>query len=45
MSNQISSRKLKIPKEFSELYPAHPGEHGYLRRDGDDGRYRLGMKF
>jgi DNA-binding IclR family transcriptional regulator len=44
MTNADFSRKLKIPKS-SASYILRTLEHrGYLRRDGEDGKYRLGMK-
>ncbi len=44
MSNAEFSRKLKIPKS-SASYILRTLEHkGYLRRNNDDGTYRLGMK-
>ena len=44
MSNADFSRKLKIPKSSASYILRTLEQHGYLRRDGDDGRYRLGMK-
>jgi len=44
MSNAEFSRKLKIPKSSASYILRTLEHHGYLRRDGDDGRYRLGMK-
>src|SRR5579863_1014481 len=44
MSNADFSRKLKIPKSSASYILRTLEQHGYLRRDGDGGRYRLGMK-
>ena len=44
MSNAEFSRKLKIPKSSASYILRTLEQHGYLRRDGEDGRYRLGMK-
>src|SRR5580704_6726709 len=44
MSNAEFSRKLKIPKSSASYILRTLEQHGYLRRDGDDGRYRIGMK-
>jgi DNA-binding IclR family transcriptional regulator len=44
MSNAEFSRKLKIPKSSASYILRTLEQHGYLRRDRDDGRYRLGMK-
>jgi DNA-binding IclR family transcriptional regulator len=44
MSNADFSRKLKIPKSSASYILRTLEQHGYLRRDGGDGRYRLGMK-
>lgn len=44
MSNADFSRKLKIPKSSASYILRTLEQHGYLRRDGDDRRYRLGMK-
>ncbi len=44
MSNADFSRKLKIPKSSASYILRTLEQHGYLRRDGEDGRYRLGMK-
>ena len=44
MSNAEFSRKLKIPKSSASYILRTLEHHGYLRRDGDGGRYRLGMK-
>jgi DNA-binding IclR family transcriptional regulator len=44
MSNAEFSRKLKIPKSSASYILRTLEQHGYLRRDGDGGRYRLGMK-
>ena len=43
MSNAEFSRKLKIPKSSASYILRTLEHHGYLRRDGDGGRYRLGM--
>ena len=44
MSNAEFSRKLKIPKSSASYILRTLEQHGYLRRDIDDGKYRLGMK-
>jgi DNA-binding IclR family transcriptional regulator len=44
MSNAEFSRKLKIPKSSASYILRTLEQHGYLRRGGDDGKYRLGMK-
>lgn len=44
LSNAEFSRKLKIPKSSASYILRTLEQHGYLRRDGDGGRYRLGMK-
>ena len=44
MSNADFSRKLKIPKSSASYILRTLEQHGYLRRDREDGRYRLGMK-
>ncbi len=44
MSNAEFSRKLKIPKSSASYILRTLEHHGYLRRDGEAGRYRLGMK-
>ncbi|HEX8811030.1 MAG TPA: IclR family transcriptional regulator [Terracidiphilus sp.] len=44
MSNADFSRKLKIPKSSASYILRTLEQHGYLRRDRDDGTYRLGMK-
>ena len=44
MSNADFSRKLKIPKSSASYILRTLEQHGYLRRDQDDGKYRLGMK-
>ena len=44
MSNADFSRKLKIPKSSASYILRTLEQHGYLRRDRDDGKYRLGMK-
>lgn len=44
MSNAEFSRKLKIPKSSASYILRTLEQHGYLRRDGEDGKYRLGMK-
>jgi IclR family transcriptional regulator, KDG regulon repressor len=44
MSNADFSRKLKIPKSSASYILRTLEQHGYLRRDREDGTYRLGMK-
>lgn len=44
LSNAELSRKLKIPKSSASYILRTLEQHGYLRRDGGAGRYRLGMK-
>jgi IclR family acetate operon transcriptional repressor len=44
LSNADFSRKLKIPKSSASYILRTLVQHGYLRRDKEDGRYRLGMK-
>jgi IclR family transcriptional regulator, KDG regulon repressor len=44
MSNADFSRKLKIPKSSASYILRTLEQHGYLRRDHDDGKYQLGMK-
>jgi len=44
MSNADLSRKLRIPKSSASYILRTLEHHGYLRRDRDDGTYRLGMK-
>jgi IclR family transcriptional regulator, KDG regulon repressor len=44
MSNADFSRKLKIPKSSASYILRTLEQHAYLRRDRDDGKYRLGMK-
>jgi len=44
MSNADFSRKLKIPKSSASYILRTLEQHGYLRRDRDNGKYRLGMK-
>jgi DNA-binding IclR family transcriptional regulator len=44
MSNADFSRKLKIPKSSASYILRTLEQNGYLRRDGEDGTYRLGMK-
>ena len=44
LSNADFSRKLKIPKSSASYILRTLEQHGYLRRDHDDGKYRLGMK-
>lgn len=44
MTNAEFSRKLKIPKSSASYILRTLEQHGYLRRDGEDGKYRLGMK-
>ena len=44
MSNAEFSRKLKIPKSSASYILRTLEHHGYLRRDGESGKYRLGVK-
>jgi len=44
MSNADFSRKLKIPKSSASYILRTLEQYGYLRRDKEDGKYRLGMK-
>ena len=44
MSNAEISRKLDIPKSSASYILRALEKHGYLRRNGDDGKYRLGLK-
>src|SRR5664279_1340751 len=44
MSNAEFSRKLKIPKSSASYILRTLEQYGYLRRSGDDGKYRIGMK-
>ncbi len=44
LSNADFSRKLKIPKSSASYILRTLVQHGYLRRDKEDGKYRLGMK-
>ncbi|MGI9103729.1 MAG: IclR family transcriptional regulator [Terriglobales bacterium] len=44
MSNAEISRKLHIPKSSASYILRALEKHGYLRRDGDSGKYRLGLK-
>jgi len=44
MSNAEFSRKLKIPKSSASYILRTLENKGYLRRNGEDGTYRLGMK-
>jgi DNA-binding IclR family transcriptional regulator len=44
MSNAEFSRKLKIPKSSASYILRTLEQHGYLRRNGEDGKYQLGMK-
>jgi IclR family acetate operon transcriptional repressor len=44
LSNADFSRKLKIPKSSASYILRTLEQHGYLRRDKNDGKYRLGMK-
>ncbi len=44
MSNAEISRKLEIPKSSASYILRALEKHGYLRRDGDNGKYRLGLK-
>ena len=44
MSNADFSRKLKIPKSSASYILRTLEQHAYLRRDRDNGKYRLGIK-
>lgn len=44
MSNADVNRKLNIPKSSASYILRTLEQRGYLRRDRDDGKYRLGMK-
>ncbi len=44
MSNADFSRKLKIPKSSASYILRTLEQHAYLRRDREDGKYRLGLK-
>ena len=44
MTNADFSRKLKIPKSSASYILRTLEQHGYLRREKEDGKYRLGMK-
>ena len=44
LSNAEISRKLGIPKSSASYILRTLVEHGYLRRDTEDSKYRLGMK-
>src|SRR5271165_5340663 len=44
MSNADFHRKLKIPKSSASYILRTLEQHGYVRRDRDNGKYRLGMK-
>ncbi len=44
MSNAEISRKLRIPKSSASYILRSLEKHGYLRRDGASGKYRLGLK-
>ena len=44
MSNAEISRKLHIPKSSASYILRALERHGYLRRDHDNGKYRLGLK-
>jgi DNA-binding IclR family transcriptional regulator len=44
LSNAEFSRKLKIPKSSASYILRTLEQHGYLRRDREGGRYRIGMK-
>ena len=44
MSNAEISRKLDIPKSSASYILRALEKHGYLRRDGGNGKYRLGLK-
>lgn len=44
LSNAEFSRKLKIPKSSASYILRTLEQHGYLRRDAESGKYRLGIK-
>jgi DNA-binding IclR family transcriptional regulator len=44
MSNADISRKLRIPKSSASYILRTLEKHGYLRRQRDSGKYRLGLK-
>ncbi len=44
LSNADFSRKLKIPKSSASYILRTLEQHGYLRRDHEDGKYRLGYE-
>jgi DNA-binding IclR family transcriptional regulator len=44
LSNAEISRKLEIPKSSASYILRALQKHGYLRRDRDTGKYRLGVK-
>ncbi len=44
LSNAEFSRKLKIPKSSASYILRTLEQHGYLRRDDESGKYRLGVK-
>jgi IclR family transcriptional regulator, KDG regulon repressor len=44
MSNADFSRRLKIPKSSASYILRTLERHGYLHRDHENGKYRLGMK-
>ncbi len=44
LSNAEFSRKLKIPKSSASYILRTLVQHGYLRRDDESGKYRLGVK-
>jgi DNA-binding IclR family transcriptional regulator len=44
MTNADFSRKLKIPKSSASYILRTLEQRGYLRRDKEDGRYRMGMR-
>jgi DNA-binding IclR family transcriptional regulator len=44
LSNAEFSRKLKIPKSSASSILRTLEKHGYLRRDQESGKYRLGVK-
>jgi IclR family acetate operon transcriptional repressor len=44
LSNAEFSRKLKIPKSSASYILRTLEQHGYLRRDEESGKYRLGIK-
>ena len=44
MTNADLSRRLRIPKSSASYILRTLEQHGYLRRDKEDSKYRLGMK-